>query len=159
MAPGFLDLQHQPGVEDVLGGHAIVHVLPPATLAQPRQGADGRHQQVPCLQAFAAQLGEVEALHLGGAVDLPRRLVGDDAHLGLGRRQGSLDIQPPPHLVGIGKDRGECRGRVGAPVYTGFRNVTWHFRVLALSRWKSLDALHLFPDRVVIGPFHTEVLR
>lgn len=31
---------------------------------------------MPCLQAFAAQLGEVEALHLGGAVDLPRRLVG-----------------------------------------------------------------------------------
>ncbi|MNP69099.1 hypothetical protein D3C76_1651480 [compost metagenome] len=27
--PGLLDLQNQPGIEDVLSGHAVMHVLTP----------------------------------------------------------------------------------------------------------------------------------
>ena len=85
-APGIANLQDEPGVEDVLGGHAVMHVFTQPIGAQGLQCANGRHQDVPGFHALAPQCVEVEQLHTGHPGDFPRSFMGDDAHLRLGRR-------------------------------------------------------------------------
>ena len=105
-----LDLQHDAGIEHILGGRAEVEILAVVAVADRLQRAQRRHQRV----LDAADLGgdrlEVDIADLGLAGDLGCGDLRNDAELGLRQRQRRLVVVPFLHAVRVVEDRAQLLG-------------------------------------------------
>ena len=102
---GAAHLEELPGLRDVLGGGAPVHVAAGVALARLVERPDQRHERVARLREPGAHRVHVQELEPRLLHDLALRRLGDDAELGLGARQRGLVVQPGLEARGLGEER------------------------------------------------------
>lgn len=90
-------LQDQAGIDDVLRGHAEMHIFPGVARTGLLQGAHGRHQRMSGDAQLTQHLAPVDGLITRFGRDLARGAFGDHAEFRLRQRQRRLHIEPALH--------------------------------------------------------------